>query len=276
MNFNEPVRTAGPIFGPAAWAGDALVTGYSRGKLYRTQLVKTPTGYVAQTQLFACLNMLTVDACVAPDGDLVVACHSGGPDWGSGPTGKGKLYKIDYTDRDHPQPVLAWAGRAARGARRVRPARRSATAARRAGADRSSRPASTSAPATASSRSGPATRSCRRRSCAPRFDVPVRSAQLTPDGRTLVLATDPHAGGGALRAHAARHGPAATDEHRRMARCRSMPAIDLDFDLSGCEATWQPADGGAGLDRLAAAPRPRRLPATSPPAARRTTRCGPR
>ena len=34
--------------------------------------------------------------------------HGGGPDWGSGPTGKGKLYKISYTDRDHPQPVLAW------------------------------------------------------------------------------------------------------------------------------------------------------------------------
>ena len=27
---------------------------------------------------------------------------------------------------------------------------------------------------------------------APRYDVPVRSAQLTPDRRTLVLATDPH------------------------------------------------------------------------------------
>ena len=43
-----------------------------------------------------------------PDGWLVVACHSGGPDWGSGPTGKGKLFKITYTDPSHPQPVLAW------------------------------------------------------------------------------------------------------------------------------------------------------------------------
>ena len=36
FNFNEPVRADGPTFGPAAWAGDAIVTGYSRGKLYRT------------------------------------------------------------------------------------------------------------------------------------------------------------------------------------------------------------------------------------------------
>ena len=44
----------------------------------------------------------------APDGGLVVACHSGGPDWGSGPTGKGKLFKITYTDPKHPQPVFVW------------------------------------------------------------------------------------------------------------------------------------------------------------------------
>ena len=31
--FNEPVN-GGPVFGPAWWAGDALLTGYSRGKLY--------------------------------------------------------------------------------------------------------------------------------------------------------------------------------------------------------------------------------------------------
>ena len=35
------------------WRGDAIVTGYSRGKLYRTQLVKTPAGYVAQNHLLA-------------------------------------------------------------------------------------------------------------------------------------------------------------------------------------------------------------------------------
>ena len=53
-------------------------------------------------------KMLTVDACIAPDGSLVVACHSGAPDWGSGPTGKGKLFKITYSDPKYPQPVVVW------------------------------------------------------------------------------------------------------------------------------------------------------------------------
>src|SRR5262249_2972129 len=41
-------------FGPAWWASDALVAGYSRGKLWRTKLIKTAAGYVAQNQLIAC------------------------------------------------------------------------------------------------------------------------------------------------------------------------------------------------------------------------------
>src|SRR5262245_18859556 len=92
--FNEPVKDGGSAFGPKWWAGDAIVTGESRGKLYRTQLVKTPAGYVGRTQLLAALNMLTIDACVAPDGSVVVCCHSGAPDRGSGPTGKGELVKL--------------------------------------------------------------------------------------------------------------------------------------------------------------------------------------
>ena len=108
LNFNEPVN-GGPVFGPAHWAGDALITGYSRGKIFRTKLVKTPAGYVAQNQLLAVLNMLAADACISPRGDLVVAVHSGLPDWGSGPKGKGKLYKIEYFDRNAPQPLFAWA-----------------------------------------------------------------------------------------------------------------------------------------------------------------------
>ncbi|PYK63568.1 MAG: hypothetical protein DME21_02440 [Verrucomicrobia bacterium] len=96
------------VFGPATWAGDAIVAGYSRGKLWRTKLVKTTAGYVAQTHLLATLQALTVDACVSPRGDLIVATHSGLPDWGSGPTGRGKLWRIHYEDREAPQPVTAW------------------------------------------------------------------------------------------------------------------------------------------------------------------------
>ena len=72
MVFNEPVA-GGPVFGPSSWAHDAIVCGESRGKLWRTKLIKTDSGYVAASQLLACLQMLTVDACVAPDGDLIVA-----------------------------------------------------------------------------------------------------------------------------------------------------------------------------------------------------------
>ncbi|MDB6033182.1 MAG: hypothetical protein JWM16_3520, partial [Verrucomicrobiales bacterium] len=107
LNFND--SGAGRVFGPRWWAGDALVTGYSRGKLYRTKLVKTAPGYVAENQLIGCLNMLTVDAVVSPRGDLTVATHSGQPDWGSGPNGEGKLYQVRYQGTELPQPVAVWA-----------------------------------------------------------------------------------------------------------------------------------------------------------------------
>ncbi len=97
MVFNLAVN-GGPVFGPQWWSGHALLCGESRGKIWRTQLVPSAHGYVAATQLIACLQMLTVDACVAPNGDLVVACHSGPPDWGTGPTGIGKLFRVRMTD----------------------------------------------------------------------------------------------------------------------------------------------------------------------------------
>lgn len=108
MVFNESVN-GGPIFGPAHWQGDALVCGESRGKIWRTKLAKTPLGYVAQNHLIACLSLLTVDACVTPQGDLLVACHSGPPDWGTGPAGEGRLFKVHYSGRALPQPVQTWA-----------------------------------------------------------------------------------------------------------------------------------------------------------------------
>ncbi|MBN9118555.1 MAG: ThuA domain-containing protein [Planctomycetes bacterium] len=237
--FNEPFKEGGPTFGPKSWAGDAIVTGESRGKLYRTQLVKTEAGYVAKNHLFACLSMLTVDCCLAPDGSLVVACHSGGPDWGSGPTGKGKLFKIVYTDKEHPQPVLVYPS----GPREVRVefdrpvdpqllrdvvAQSKLTAGKyvRAG-DRFE----TLWPGYAVVQAEKAT---------PRFNVPIHSAQLTPDRRTLVLATDP------LRA--AVHYALTLPGMGRPAKPAKgeLPqhaAIDLDFDVSGVEATWTSKDG---------------------------------
>ncbi len=108
MVFNEGVN-GGPFFGPAHWEGDAIMCGESRGKIWRTKLAKTPLGYVAQNHLIACFGLLVVDACITPQGDLLVACHSGPPDWGTGPAGVGRIFKISYQRRDVAQPVTAWA-----------------------------------------------------------------------------------------------------------------------------------------------------------------------
>jgi putative heme-binding domain-containing protein len=233
LAFNEPFVPDGPTFGPAAWAGDGFVTGYSRGKLYRTQLVKTDHGYIARSSLFACLASMPADCCITPDGSLLVACHSGGPDWGSGPTGKGTLFKIRYADREHPQPVLAWAA----GPREVRIefdrpvdpkllqdalSRIDITAGKfvRAG-DRFE-----------SLWPGYSVVQMQHRS--PRRDVKVYSAQLTPDQRTLVLATD------SLRAavHYAVTLPGMGRPTEFQTDLPQQPQIDLDFDLSGVEAQW--------------------------------------
>ena len=109
VHFNEPATEGGAIFGPAWWRGDAIIAGSSRGRIYRTKLFKSAAGYVARNETIAHLSMLTIDAAPTPQGDLVVTCHSGRPDWGTGPTGMGKLYKISYRDKSAPQPVFAYA-----------------------------------------------------------------------------------------------------------------------------------------------------------------------
>jgi putative heme-binding domain-containing protein len=246
LNFNEPIKPGGAIFGPKAWAGDALITGESRGKLYRTQLVKTPAGYVARTQLIACLNMLAVDACVSPDGGLVVACHSGGPDWGSGPTGKGKLFKIMFTDAEHPQPVFVWPA----GPREVR-----------VEFDRPVDPQllrgllqQTKITAGQYVRAGdrfeslwPGYAVVQVQKATPRYDVPVRSAQLTPDHRTLILAIDAQTAAVHYAVTLPGMGrPSREQTPKGKGAKPQYPQIDLEYDLSACEATWTPAGGGPG------------------------------
>ncbi|MEM7313670.1 MAG: heme-binding protein, partial [Planctomycetota bacterium] len=108
FRFNSPAAGRGR-FGPEFWEDDAIVTGESRGKLWRTKLTKTAAGYVATTQLFASMNLLVVDCAISPAGDLVICCHTGKPDWGNGPAGKGRVFKISYTDQQAPLPVMTWA-----------------------------------------------------------------------------------------------------------------------------------------------------------------------
>lgn len=244
MVFNEPVH-GGPVFGPPSWAGDAIVCGESRGKIWRTRLVKTSAGYVAATQLLACLQMLTVDACVAPDGDLVVACHSGPPDWGTGPTGIGKLFRIEMTEPAAPRPVAVWAEspheiRLAMD-RPVDPLtfRRAAEQVRveygefvRAG-DRFENLV-------------PPYEVVARQATSPRFELPVASVSLTPDLRTLLIGTaamsssthyavslpravQPRSGSDPGRSELAQHGQ-----------------TDVDFTLGGVQVLWE-ASGDSEL-----------------------------
>jgi putative heme-binding domain-containing protein len=239
MVFNEAVNN-GPVFGPQAWAGDALVTGYSRGKLYRTQLVRTAGSYVARNHILGCLNMLAVDCCVSPRGELVVATHSGPPDWGSGPTGKGKLYKITYSDLQIPQPVAAWPS----GPREVRVA-----------FDRPLEPQHLRDLSRRVSieygrhvRAGDRFESLRpgyevvqRQLAEPRRELPVLAAGVTPDRRTLILATGEHTEVAHYALTLAGLRPASG-----RGELPQHPAIDLDYDLSGVEASWQSQDGGEG------------------------------
>ncbi|HEV8607414.1 MAG TPA: c-type cytochrome [Tepidisphaeraceae bacterium] len=107
MKFNEETKDR-KSFGPAFWEGDALVVGESRGKIWRCPLVKTSAGYIGKPVVIATQDMLTIDCAISPKGDLLICCHSGPPDWGTGPKGPGRIFKISYADRAAPQPVAVW------------------------------------------------------------------------------------------------------------------------------------------------------------------------
>lgn len=106
FRFNE-LRAHRRPFGPAHWEGNAIVTGFSRGKLWRVPLVKSRAGYVGKQVQIAAFESLPTDVAISPTADLLVTCHGGRPDWGSGPTAKGHLYKISF-DPSQPQPIAAW------------------------------------------------------------------------------------------------------------------------------------------------------------------------
>ncbi len=224
MIFNEPVL-GGPIFGPAIWRNNAIICGESRGKLWRTQLTKTPVGYVADSQLIAGLQMLTIDACLSPRGDLIVACHSGPPDWGTGPLGAGELFRVRMVDNAAPRPVAAWTEHA----QEVRIA-----------FDQPLDPQSlsgwsqkTSIQFGAAVRAGdrletlvPPYAVVQRQLLQPRFGLEVHSASLTPDRRTLILQTDP------IR----------TRDHHALLLDLTPHATEIDFTAGGVRGSWTPAD----------------------------------
>jgi putative heme-binding domain-containing protein len=220
--FNGPQS-----FGPPWWAGDALVAGESRGKLWRTKLVKTAVGYVAQNQLIGALTMLAVDVAVSPRGEFAVACHSGGPDWGTGPNGAGKIFKIALTDKSAPQPVLAWS--ASPTELRVAFDRELDLTKLK---DFAKKPVLerglyvSAADRFESFR--PGYQAVKDQMAAPRFEVPVLAVSVSADRRELTLITAPRTA--AMNYALTLPGLAATE-------------IDLASDLTGVTAEWKSSDG---------------------------------
>ncbi len=104
-----PASPAQGLFGPESWKGNAIVVGESRGRLWRVELVKGTDGYRGKPSLIARFGMLITDVAISPRGDLYISAHSGEPDWGTGPQGKGKLFRIRYSDPRAPQPLGVWA-----------------------------------------------------------------------------------------------------------------------------------------------------------------------
>ncbi len=238
--FNRSDRGCKP-FGPAHWIDDALVCGESRGKLYRTKIVKTPAGYVAANQIIGCLDMLTVDATTSPVGDMVVCVHSGAPDWGTGPTGKGRIYKISYRDQDIPQPVLTWAS----GPKQVSVAfdkPLSGEILANLGKNPGKSPSIVHG---AFVRAGdtfegmrPGYEVVRRQMIAPRFPLAIHGVQVSPDRRTLTLNTDTHSAPDwyALTLQGMGRPARGPITSVPKAELGQYPQVDLDYTLTGVQA----------------------------------------
>jgi putative heme-binding domain-containing protein len=233
--FNEASK-GHKSFGPSWWEGDAFVAGESRGKIWRARLVKTPAGYLGKETVITRLNMLTTDVTVSPGGDLYVSCHSGSPDWGTGPQGQGKLFKITYADAKAPQPVAVWLS----SAMEVRVA-----------FDKPMDCGLTNLLEDMNVEFGefvsaadrlevlkPPYRVVQAQETTPRGKLRVVAARLSRDGRTLTLTTDPHPQ--SVRYALTLPGVKATDS--------TLPSatIDLVYELNGVEASW--FERGAGAD----------------------------
>ena len=213
-------------FGPADWEDNAIVTGESRGKLWRVPLVKTRAGYVGKPVLIGSLNMLAVDVAISPRGDLVVSCHGGKPDWGTGPGGEGRLFKISYTAPREPRLAVAWPA----GITEVRAAFTEALPA----------DAVIEADITAGRyvRAGDELETFRpgykviaeEQTPAPRHSVAVQSARLLDDGRTIALTTAPQPWPGNY---------AVTIRWKSQGTGRSG-TVRGDYDFNGVLANWTP------------------------------------
>lgn len=239
LAFNIPHSPATKTFGPDDWLGDAFVTGESRGKLYRTKLIRTGTGdYLAVNQILACLSMLAVDCTVTPSGNLLIGCHSGGPDWGTGPNGEGKIFLIRSRPSEAPRPVMAWCS--GQNECRILFDRPLKPEGLKGIAERISL---TAGPYVSAGdrleviRPGYEVVQLQERS--PRKAIAVYSASVTADHRTLVLST-------AVQTEAVQYAVRLPGMERQLETTMvgALPQenqIDLDYSLSGVWAQWTPS-----------------------------------
>lgn len=233
--FNEPSAAQG-LFGPAWWEGNALVAGFSRGKIWRVTLHKTPAGYVGRETLIASSNMMVADLAISAEGELYVACHSGQPDWGTGPRGAGKLFKITYHDRGAPQPVAAWPAKPGEVFVAFdRPLPESSETAVDPHIEFG--PFVRSADRYETLR--PGYKSVKQQQAAPRTKLNLTSHRLSADRRTLILFTDPHP----QRAHYA------LTVTVPISRVGGERMIDMAYDLSGVRGRWT-GEGADGVQEM--------------------------
>lgn len=227
LEFDEQ-RPGRRRFGPASWEGDALVTGFSRGKVWRVELVKTPAGYVGRPRGLIAAPMMLSDLTISPDGALYLAAHSGPPDWGSGPRGDGKLFRVDLIAPETPRPVIAWPS----DPMRVRVAFDhpvDASAARKL--------AGKTIDFGTFVRAGdrfeplkPPYKAVEIQRNTPRGTLKIVAAQAEDDGRTLVLTTDPH--------------PFEAHYSLAIDPAEAAGTAELDYSLGGVEAAWSEPEAG--------------------------------
>jgi putative heme-binding domain-containing protein len=224
FRFNEQGPGRG-LFGPASWEGDALLVAMSRGKLYRTQLAKSAGGYVARNQQVASFGMLPIDVAISPKGELAIACHGGKPDWGSGPKGPGRIFKITWKEPARPRPVLVY------------PAGPGETV---VAFDRPLEPEDSREFVRKSSiefgayvtagdrfeRFRPGYQVVKDQMASPRWELPILSGGLSQDHRSLLLRTAPR------------------EQALGYALALGGGWAELGFDLTGIEATWSSSDDG--------------------------------
>lgn len=243
FRFNETVA-GWKRFGPDWWEGDALLTAMSRGKLYRTQLVKTSAGYVARTQLLAGIQALAVDCALSPRGDLLVTAHTGKPDWGTGPQGIGRLFKLSASADEVPRPIFAYAASATETRvefdRPLDPAQWRNLA--QLAAIESGRHAGAGG---RYEKLRPGYAVVTRQLSEPPTAQPVLGAVLSADARTIVLRTAPNAT--ALPRAVALPDPSRTATQAAAAK-GALPQdafTSLAYDLGGVEAEWKPTATGS-------------------------------